>query len=175
MKVAKLKKVEEKKKPVEYNDEITVKKMITTVIVILIVLTVFYFITVLVVKPLVETNKTTPVQFDSNKITMGQLKTRNEKEYYVLAVKESNHMKLYNNMNYTTLYNNYINSYSSRDNSLKVYRVDMDDALNSSYWGEELNIETLTINDDVLFKVSNKKIVDYKVGSAEILKYLEQL
>ena len=74
-----------------------------------------------------------------------------------------------------TLYNNYINSYSSKDGSLKVYRIDMDDALNGSYWGEEFNIDTLTINDDVLFKISNGEIVDYYVGSANILKYLEQL
>ena len=175
MKVAKLKKVEEKKKPVEINDEITVKKMITTVAIILVVLTVFYFITVLVVKPLVEPKQTTPVQFDSNKITMGQLKTRSESEYYVLAVKESNHMNLYSDINYITLYNNYINTYSKREGALKVYRIDMDDALNSSYWGEEFNLDTLTINDDVLFMVSDGEVTGYQIGSTNILNYLEQL
>ena len=108
MKVAKLKKVEEKKKPVEINDEITAKKLVTTILIILIVLAVFYFITVLVVKPLIEPKQTTPVQFDSNKITMGQLKTRSESDYYALAIKESNYMNLYNDINYTTLYNNYM-------------------------------------------------------------------
>ena len=175
MKVAKLKKVEEKKKPVEVNDEITVKNMIITVLIISIVLAVFYFITVLVVKPLVEPKQITPVQFDSNKITMGQLKTRSENEYYVLAVKESNHMNLYSDMNYITLYNNYINTYSKKEGSLKFYKIDMDDALNSAYWGEGFDIDSLTINDDVLFKISNGNVVDYYVGSTDILSYLERL
>lgn len=175
MKVAKLRKVEEKKKPVEINDEMSIKNLIITVIIILLVLTIFYFITTLVVKPLVGTKKPAPVQFDSSKITMGQLKTRSEKEYYVLALKESNHMNLYSDLNYTELYNNYISAYSKKDGSLKFYRIDMDDALNSSYWGDTFDIKTLTINDDVLFKISNKEIVDYKVGSTNILNYLKQL
>ena len=106
---------------------------------------------------------------------MNQLKTRSENEYYVLAIRESNHMNLSNGVSYTALYNNYINSYKSKEGSLKFYTIDMDDALNSSYWGEEFNIDTLTINDDVLFKISNKEIVNYEVGSEDILNYLGQL
>ena len=54
MKVAKIKKVNEKKKVVEIEEnEFSIKKLIQTIVIILLVLTVFYIITVFVVKPIV--------------------------------------------------------------------------------------------------------------------------
>ena len=96
MKVAKLKKTKEKKQVMNIEEsEFTIKNLIKTLIIIFLVLAIFYFITVLVVKPLTQPKNTTPVQLDSSKITMGQLLTRKEENYYVLAVKESAQLDLY--------------------------------------------------------------------------------
>ena len=176
MKVAKIKKKEEKKKVVEVEEtEFTVKNLIKTILTIVLVLAVFYGITVFVVKPLVTEKKPDPVQFDTSKITMNQLLTRNEESYYVLAVKESAYLNLYTNLNYFELYNNYVSKYSEKEGALKFYWIDMDDAFNESHWGEEMDIDKLIINDDVLFKVSNGKLAKYYVGHEEILKGLQEI
>ena len=176
MKVAKLKKTKEKKQVMNIEEsEFTIKNLIKTLIIIFLVLAIFYFITVLVVKPLTQPKNTTPVQLDSSKITMGQLLTRKEENYYVLAVKDSAQLDLYSNLNYFDVYNNYIEKYSEKEEALKFYWIDMDDALNGAYWSDELDIDNYIINDDVLFRVSNGKLVKYFVGHDDIIKGLQDL
>ena len=176
MKVAKIKKTDiKKKKVVVEENEFTIKKLISTIVIILLVLALFYGITVLVVKPLVETTKKGVVEIDTTKITMNQVLTRKESEYYVLAVKESEYTNLYTNLNYFELYNNAINKYKENEDSLNFYWVDMDDAFNGSHWGEEADIDKLIINDDTLFKVSDGEITKYYVGHEEILDALQNL
>lgn len=176
MKVAKLKKTNEKKKVVEVEEtEFSVKKLIQTVVIILLVLTVFYIITVFVVKPTVNEKNSEHVQFDTTKITMNQLLTRKEDNYYVLAVKESAYLNLYTTFNYFELYNNYIKQYTAKENSLKFYWIDMDDAFNASHWSNELDIDNFIINDDVLFRVSDGKLSSYYIGHEEILKELQKI
>lgn len=175
MKVAKLKKTNEKKKTIEVKEtEFTIKNFIKTIVIILLVLAIFYFITVLVVKPIINKEKS-DVKFDSTKITMNQLLTRKEDSYYALAVKESESRNFYSQFNYFELYNNYIEKYTSNEDALKFYWIDMDDAFNGAYWSTELDIDNFIINDDTLFKVSNGKLVDYFVGHEEILKELQEL
>lgn len=177
MKVAKLKKVEEKKQNQVIEEQYSLKKMIIIILVICIVFAIFYFITTLVVKnnKNEETNNEI-VEIDSNKITLGQILDRNEEEYYVLATKESLHLSLDENIDYKNLYDNYISNYKQTENALTVYRVDLDDALNKNYFGEELNItedlSKIKLNDEVLFKIKNNKIDKYYVGNSKILKTL---
>ena len=176
MKVAKLKKTEKKnKKVVIEEEEFSIKNLIKTIIIILLVLAVFYGITVLVVKPLVTEKKSEPVQFDPSKITMNQLLTRKDKKYYVLAVKESEYLNLYTDLNYFGLYNSYINDYRQKEDALNFYWINMDEAFNSAHWSDELNISKLIINDDVLFKISNGKIAEYYVGHDKIINALKKL
>ena len=176
MKVAKIKKTEVKKKAivVEEND-FTIKKLVGTIVSILWAIALFYGITVLVVKPLVESPKKGIVEIDTTKITMNQVLTRKESEYYVLAVKESEYINLYTNLNYFELYNNAINKYKENEDSLNFYWVDMDDAFNGAHWGEEVDIDNLIINDDTLFKVSDGRISNYYVGHEDILEALQNL
>lgn len=174
MKVAKIKKTDKKVKKVEFEEELTLKKFVTTIVSILLVLAVFYFITTLVVKPIINSKKSDPVQFDSSKITMGQLLSRSDKRYYALAVKKSEHLEMAT-FNFIELYNSYIDAYKKKDNALNVYWIDMDEAFNSAYWGEELDIDKLIINDDVLFEISNGKIKKYYVGHTKISEALAKL
>lgn len=176
MKVAKLKKIEEKKKVMEIEEtEFTIANLCKTIFIILLVLAVFYTITVFVVKPIVNDKNSEHVQFDDTKITMNQLLTRKENSYYVLAVKESEYLNIYSNLNYFELYNNYIKKYSEKEDALKFYWIDMDDAFNKSHWADEMDIDNLIINDDVLFKVSDGEISRYYVGHEEILKGLQDM
>lgn len=175
MKVAKLKKTKENNKNIELEEnEFSIKKLINTIMIILLVLSIFYIITVFVVKPVINKEEE-HVQFDTTKITMNQLLTRKEDSYYVLAVKESMYLNIYTNFNYFELYNNYIKQYTAKEDALKFYWIDMDDAFNEANWADEMDIDNYVINDDVLFKVSNGKLDSYYVGHDEILKELQEI
>lgn len=175
MKVAKIKKVEKKERKMEVEEqEFTIKKFAQTVLTILLVLAIFYIITIIVIKPLTQ-SKENNKEYDPQKITMNQLLKVKEEEYYVLAVKESEQFNLHAGLSYFNLYNSYISKYKENEDSLNFYWIDMDDAINGSHWGEEFNIDTLTINDEVLFKISDGKIEDYFVGHNDILEELQGL
>ena len=98
-----------------------------------------------------------------------------ENEYYVLATKENKN----NQTNYMQLYKNYINQYNSLEDSFAFYYVDLSDALNKKYIGDNLNISDeineIRLNDDVLFKIKNNKIEKYYTGSSNILDVLSKL
>lgn len=176
MKKAKLIKTEKKEQKQIEKDTYSLKNLITIIIVITVVLSMFYLITTLVVDPVDENNtNNTITEIDSTKITLNNLLNRKESEYYVLATKESNNSQV----DYIMLYNNYINEYTKDEKSLPFYNVDLNDALNKNYIGEELNISDeiseIRLNDEVLFKVKDGKIEKYFVGSNDILKVLSNL
>ena len=176
MKKEKLIKQTKKEEKQMEKDSYSLKNLVSIIIIIVIILGVFYLITTLVIDP-VEVNNTNNsiTDIDSTKITLNNLLNRNENEYYVLATKENDNNKI----NYLELYNNYINTYSSKENALPFYNVDLKDALNKNYIAEELNISNeiseLKLNDETLFKIKNGKIEEYFVGSKEILKALSTL
>lgn len=176
MKTARIRNSNKKEDKKDINNEYSMKKMIIITIIIMAVFLAFYFVTDLIVEPIVEEDIDTPVVLDSSKITMGNLLNRKDSEYYVLATKNS----LYSSStNYEEIYNSYINDYNKKDNSLKFYKVDLDDALNKSYLSEELNItddlSSLRLNDEVLFKIKDSKIENYYVGSKQIIEELSNL
>lgn len=165
-------------KEVIIEEEYSLKKMIMIIVSIILIFLVFYLITTLVVKPVKENNKNNNItEIDSTKITLNHLLDRKESEYYVLATKSSLYDSL--NINYETIYNQYITDYSKKENSLTFYKSNLDDALNKGFIGEEINItenlEELKLNDEVLFKIKDGKIDSYSVGHSEIVKVLSEL
>ena len=62
---------------------------------------------------------------------------------------------------------------------MKVYHIDLDDALNKTYLGSETNItdelNDLTISDTVLFKITDGQIESYYIGNDEVLNYLKEI
>ena len=178
MKVAKFKKSKKEEKIIE-QESYTLKGMAKILVILLIVFGSFYVLTVFLVKDRkVETN-TPEVVLDSSKITLSQLLNREEEEYYVLATKSSLYESSYVNTDYIEFYNNYISEYKQNEDALTFYYVDLDNALNKKYFGEELNItddvSELKINDEVLFKIKNKKIEKYYVVKDKILDKLSRL
>ena len=148
--------------------------MIIIVIVLSAIFLVFYFITNLVVKPVEQVNNTNNItEIDSNAITLNNLLNRKESEYYVLTIKESLYDSSYNKINYTEIYNGYIDNYGKTENALPFYRVNLDDALNKSYLDKELNItedlSNLKLNDEVLFTFQ-KDILSGNLQNSEVLR-----
>lgn len=181
MKTAKLRKNNKKQEKEIIKEEYSAKTMITIVVIILAIFLMFYLITTLVVKPVKQSNTDNPItEIDSTKITLSHLLDRSEEEYYVLATKKSLYSEsVSSKINYTEIYNKYIKDYKSKENSKPFYYVDLDDALNSNFVSEELNItddiKNIKLNNEVLFKINNGKIEKYYVGNSEIAKALSNL
>ena len=177
MKAAKLRKNTKKQESIENIEQYSLKSMIVIVAIIAGIFLLFYFITTFLVKPVIQNNlNNTSTEINSTKITLNNLLNRSDDEYYVLCTKQS----LYNeNLDYNVIYNNYINDYSKKDESLKFYTVDLDDAFNKNYLSNEINVSNdlneLKLNDEVLFKIKDKKIEFYYVGNSEIIKELSDL
>lgn len=174
MKKAKL--IKTSKKEVEMKkDSYSLKNLLKIILVLVMVFGIFYFITTLFIKPVINNTSTPTTEIDATKITLSNLLNRKENEYYVIATKDKDNVQV----NYSQLYNNYIREYSSSENALPFYNVDLDDALNKNYMGEKLNISNeiseIKLNDEVLFKIKDNKIEDYFVGSSEILETLSKL
>lgn len=178
MKVAKLK---NKKaiNEVEIQESYSIKNLIKIIIILVVIFGLFYLLTSVLVKNRKTDNQEPISVVDSSKITINQLLNRKEKEYYVLATKASLYNSSYVETNYIEFYNNYISKYKQETDSLQFYYVDLDNALNKKYYGEELNItedlSKLKLNDEVLFKISDKKIEKTYVGKEKILDKLSRL
>lgn len=176
MKKAKINKQNVKEKNDIVQETYSIKKFILIILILVVVLGAFYLITTFVVKPSEqEEPNNTITQIDYTKTTMNNLLNRKENEYYVLATLSQDNSQV----NYLELYNNYINEYSEEENSLTFYNINLNDALNKNYIGDELNVSNniseIKLNDDVLFKIKNSEIEEYFVGSKKILEKLSVL
>lgn len=178
MRKAKIKNSNKDKKVEIEKEEFSLKKMALVIIILMLIFVSFYFITTLVVKPVEETENISSTQIDSSKITLNHLLDRKEKEYYVLATKKSVYSSN-KDVNYVEIYNKYINDYSKNDYALPIYIVELENALNKNFVGEELKItedlNQLKLNDEVLFEIKDGKINKYYVSNSEIVKKLSSL
>lgn len=178
MKKAKLRKAEETKE-MEVIESYSIKSVIKIILVVAIIFAIFYAITTIVVEKTPVSEENSVVVIDSTKITLGQLLNRKEEQYFVLATKPSLYKSANTYANYTEFYNNYINKYNQQTDSLEFYYVDLDDAMNKRYFGEELNItdemDKLMLNDEVLFKINNGKIEKSYVGKDSIIEKLSNI
>ncbi len=180
MKKAKLIKKNEKQEMVD--NEYSVKTMVKTILIVLIIFGLFYLITYFVLNKKTESSDIeTPAVIDNEKITVSNILNQKEDEYYVLATKKSLYDKTTTKYepNYIEMYNTYISKYQQEDDSLKVYKIDLDSAFNKNYISDKTSISDnaseIKISDEVLIKVSNKKIVNYYVGHSKIVEALKEL
>lgn len=179
MKAAKIRKSKEKKVEM-VNEGYSIKSMVKIIISILVIFGIFYGITVLIVEDKEVPELKQESVLDSSKITVGQLLSRKEKEYYVLAHKESLYETSgYVESSYLDIYELYIREYINKEDSLEFYYIDLDNALNKKFYSEKLNIteelEELSLNDEVLFKIKNGKIEKTYVGKDKIISKLSKI
>ena len=153
------------------DDSFKVKSVFIILVIITIILVSFYFITKYVLEHKKDNTPTVESVIDREKIMFGQLFSRGDSEYYVIAYNESGKSK--------DIYNKYITKYNSKDNHIKVYEINLDDAFNKSFVSSKSNIvediDNLKVSGDTLFKIKDKKIEEYKEGTSDISSYLKEL
>ena len=172
-----------KAKKEEIKEEIetySLKKLVIIIIVVALVFGIFYFITTLFVHPINNnSNDDQKYIMDDETISLNHLLDRSEKEYYVIAFKKSDSKNFLSQVNYSEIYEKYISNYSLKEENVKFYKVNLNEAINKNYLDNQANItnslEELKLSDDTLFKVYNGKIVEHYIGYNEIIKKLSSM
>ena len=131
------------------------------VIVILFILGVYFATRLFVKKDLLNNSEETPVtEVSYSKMVFGTMLNRPYEEYYVMAYSSEN-----NNANY---YRALIDKYSSEEESLFVYYIDLEDSMNERFIAEDAktnpdakNIDELRVGEVTLIKVKDGKISKY--------------
>ena len=173
-----------KNNEIKVSTEYSIKNLIKIVIIITLIFALFYLITIFASKKIVKDSdssvKSTLVEDYDNKISFAELLNRKEEEYYVLATMESKYKNIGNySASYINLYNNYIEDYKNKENALIVYKINLDNVLNKAYISDKNNITNdlseLKVNDEALFKIKDKEIVEYYIGSKHILTGLKKI
>lgn len=98
-----------------------------------------------------KNNIDTEIQYE--KILVGEILTRNETEYYVLALTSQD--EKYNN------YSDFLQYYEKED-EMMIYSVDLDSIFNKNSMGEEFKI---TGNDVSTYKFKSSALLKIKEGS----------
>jgi hypothetical protein len=117
-----------------------------------------------------ETEVTATIQYEE--ILGSKLLSQSPKEYYVFVYKEDDL--------YLNTYNLYISSYQYKENTKKVYRMNLDSGFNKTFVDEKSNIkgakiEDLKFVDTTLIKVKKKKVVEVYEGKDKILEHLRSI
>ena len=137
-----------------------IKKFIIILLGVILVVVAFYFFTKDVVKKDSEQKKEkTEVTFNYNRIIMGELFNRPYDEYYALIYNTEDLQANY----YYSLFSNY----SAKENSLKIYTVDLNDEMNKKFYNKNnsnpnaKSLEDLQVSNLTLIKIKDKKINKY--------------
>ena len=153
------------------DDSLKAKNVIIIIVIIMVVLVSFYFITKYVLEHKKDNTPTIESVIDREKIMFGQIFSRSEDEYYVIAYNESGKAR--------DIYNKYITKYNSKDNHIRIYEINLDDAFNKNFVSSKSNIvddiDNLKVSGDTLFKIKDKKIEEYKEGTSDISSYLKEI
>ncbi len=128
---------------------------------------IFYLIAVFInnnrVPKFEEEDYFTVIQY--KEILAGETFNQKPQKYYVVFFDFDNHDSI--------LYHYMIEQYNQKENSIPIYKVDLNKGFNSSYLTEESNkkvnnILNLKINGSTLIKIDNGKNSLYKEGMEEI-------
>lgn len=155
-----------------------IKKFLIVIVVVLAIVGALYLLTrAFVTKDLFNkedaTQETETGKVDYSMAIMGQILNRPYDEYYV-AIYDASNGKYIADMA-TLLYN-----YSSKEEHLHVYTVDLSNTLNADYYDPE-NVNTkaqsvseMRVGDITLLKIKNKKISKYITDYDKMEKELQK-
>lgn len=148
-----------------------VKKLVTILTIVIGIVCIFYIITVFVTKNNgnLKYSKNDSVSEISYDTILASDITRKNGDYYVLVYKNSDQ--------YLTLFKSYISKYVALDNHSDVYYVDILDALNQKYYGENnsFDVNNLVFNDTTLLHMNDGNILDIYDNDEAIESYLKSL
>lgn len=151
-----------------------VSKIIKMLLIVLIIFGVFYLFTLYLVNDSDSNSNDSSIN-DETYISYQEILAGNSfdmgGEYLVLYYDKSDD-------ELESKFTNLINEYNNNDNSLSVYIVDMNNALNTKYVSDESNsspklVNELKIKDSTIIKFSNGSVVDYVEGKDNITNYLQ--
>ena len=156
-------------------DKYNIKQMIIFILIIVITLGIFYGITILVTKNKKTTTDDAPsttnedVSIDYDTILAQNIFNQNEDSYYVLAS--------FNDDENLSTYKDSIDKYKAKENSLKVYEIELDSAFNKNYVSDVSNFksEYPIFSETTLLKIENGKITETYEGKSNIMTNLSVL
>lgn len=155
-----------------FNSEVT--KVVTVTGVILIIFCVFYFITYFITgsnnKKSDSDNGTTIASISYDNIILGRSFSMSDEEYYVLYYDTTD-------SDLSSVYSTLTSTYKAKTDVIPLYIVNMGDAINKAYIGDEANYSAtnaseLVINGPTLIRYSNGAIIEYSEGEEAINNYL---
>lgn len=166
------------KNNVKHGEKDNFYKFVTSLTVILIILIVGYLVIgIFVTKEIsfkkdnnVQEEETSDTVIDNTIITGGQIFNQKDNAYYVIV---------YDFDNKLTVLSTYVSNYSSKENSIPIYKVDSSKKLNSRYIVEENSNKSPTSYSDLriisptLIKIENSKVTLYVEGEEEIKSILK--
>lgn len=131
-------------------------KLIKVIAIVVVIAIVFYLITIVITKYKKEKQQpnysdTTPAIIQYDEIVLGSLFKQMRDEYYVLIMNEKEP--------YQKLLSIYVQTYSAKEKSLKVYTSNLDSIFNKSYVSDTANLKTSNISE---FRVSGLTLVKIK-------------
>ena len=149
------------------DEELKIDSFFKIVIILLVILVIFAGITMWATRDK-SSKADTNIQY--TKIIAGSILNRSEEDYYVLVEA--------NGDNNISTYESLINKYVAKEDSKRVYIVDLSDPFNSNYVGEENkldfeNISEARFKETVLLHIVNNKISSSKFGDS-IKSYLTE-
>lgn len=175
-KMGKIKNIEQKRVIEEdYNEEFSVKKFIGIVVIILVILGIFYFITTFVAKKkTVVTNNTANSVINTDMVTISNMLSKKDSDYYVLAYFKDNTKK-----SSSQIYEMYLKDIKANNKTIKFYMANLNDAINKSYISDNTNItdslDEFKISEDVLLHVVDNKISESFIGNDNVANKLLEL
>lgn len=161
----------EKKNSSIKEEKDTYFKFVTTLAILLLVFVISYFLIGLFYTKEIDFSKKDDdtkdeVSVDNTTIMLGQLLEQSEEEYYVL---------IYDTTDEVLSVSSWLSVYSSKDDALKVYKVDSSKKFNQNYIVSEgsnpsaTNLSELKVVSPTLIKVKNKSISEYIEGEDNIV------
>ena len=150
-------------------------KFITTLAILLLVFIISYFIIGYFYTNEISFDKKDDetkeeVNIDNNTIMIGQIFEQADEEYYVL---------IYDIEDKDSLIPSWESNYSSKDDALKIFKVDSSKKFNAKYIVKSdsnksaTSLSNLKVVAPTLIKINNKKIVEYTEGEDNIINVLK--
>lgn len=149
------------------------KYVIVLGIVVIIFVVLYFFTGKIVTKDLVKkSEEETKVEIQNEEIIMGSIFNRIESSYYVL---------IYDTTNEDSEMKTLFSTYSSKEDSTKIYYVDLSKKFNSSYYDKDYkytkipaSIDEVKVSDETLYLIKDKKIVNVYTGKDSIKEILSK-
>ncbi len=165
-----------KKEKFETEEQKEIKKFIMVLVgLIIIIIGIYFFTRAFVTKDLFK-DKTSEKEYTTGVINydvaiVGNMLNKPQAEYYVLAYNSENTQSGY--------YQTIASKYKSNEKALKVYTLDLNNALNKSYVGTEedkstkfTSLEELKFGEVTLMKIKNGKVSKFITNIDNIKKEL---